>query len=94
MGAGWAGTVLLEPPETKLMKVDISPGQDLSAGTPKVLFEAAATVGDPIRSYDITSDGKRFLIGEPTRDTPTEMTRLNLVQNWFEELTRLCPTGK
>ena len=28
---------------TKLMKVDISPGQNLSAGTPKLLFEFAAT---------------------------------------------------
>jgi len=59
-----------------------------------VLFEAAATIGDPIRSYDITPDGKRFLIRKPTRDTPTDVTQLNLVQNWFEELKRLCPMGK
>ncbi len=32
---------------TKLMKVDISPGQDLSAGTPHLLFEFAATSSSP-----------------------------------------------
>ncbi len=25
---------------------------------------------------------------------PTPVTEMILVQNWFEELKRLCPTGK
>jgi Tol biopolymer transport system component len=79
---------------TKLMRVDISPGQDLSAGIPKVLFEFAAGHALGIRGYDITPDGRRFLIRERTKYTPTEVTQLNLVQNWFEEVKRLCPTGK
>jgi dipeptidyl aminopeptidase/acylaminoacyl peptidase len=79
---------------TKLMKVDIPPGQDLPVGTPKVLLKFAAGGGEPIRCYDITPDGWRFLIRERPKYTPTEVTQLNLVQNWFEELNRLCPVKK
>jgi len=82
------------PGNTTLMKVDISPGINLSPGTSKVLFKCAASGGDPMRSYDITPDGKRFLIGEPTSYAATEVTQLNLIQNWFEELNRLCPIKK
>jgi len=80
---------------TKLMKVDISPGQNLSAGTPKLLFEFAATGSTFNRIYDITSDGKRFLIREKKKDyNLPPVTELNLVRNWFEELKRLSPVAK
>jgi serine/threonine-protein kinase len=79
---------------TKLMKVDVMPGQELSAGTPRVLFEFAASSSNSIRSYDITPDGKRFLIRGRTQFAPTVVTQLNLVQNWFEELKRLVPGEK
>jgi serine/threonine-protein kinase len=79
---------------TKLMKVDISPGQNLSAGTPKLLFEFAAAVSRMVRIYDITRDGRRFLIREKKDYNLPPVTELNLVRNWFEELKRLSPAAK
>jgi hypothetical protein len=46
-----------------------------------------------VRSYEISADGRRFLVRERTKYTPVEVTQLELVQNWFEELKRLVPTG-
>jgi len=79
---------------TKLMKVDISPGQNLSAGTPELLFEFAAYGTGGIRGYDITPDGRRFLIREKKDHSLPPVTELNLVRNWFEELKRLSPAAK
>lgn len=79
---------------TRLMKVDISPGQNLSAGTPKLLFEFAANGSTMIRNYDITPDGRRFLIREKKDYALAPVTELNLVRNWFEELKRLSPAAK
>ncbi len=75
---------------TKLMEVDVMPGQELSAGTPRVLFEFAASSSNS-RSYDITPDAKRFLIRERLQFTPTVVTQLNIVLNWLDELKRLVP---
>jgi eukaryotic-like serine/threonine-protein kinase len=64
----------------------------LSIGAPKVLFEEAYfAAGDGSRRYDITPDGKRFLmIKEPgSEDAPKNLT---VVLNWQEELKRLVPT--
>jgi len=79
---------------TKLMKVDISPGQNLSAGTPKLLFEFAAAVSRMVRIYDITPDGRRFLVREKKDYNLPPVTELKLVRNWFEELKRLSPARK
>jgi Tol biopolymer transport system component len=79
---------------TRLMKVEIVPGQDAPAGTPKVLFEFTAGWALPVRNYDISPDGRRFLIRELQKYNPKPVTELNLVRNWFEELRRLSPAGK
>jgi serine/threonine-protein kinase len=79
---------------TMLMKVDISPGQNLSAGAPTSLFEFNAASANYLRIYDITPDGRRFLIRAKTNYDLPPVTELRLVRNWFEELRRLSPTGK
>jgi Tol biopolymer transport system component len=79
---------------SKLFKVDVSPGQNLSAGTPKLLFEFAAAVSRMVRVYDMTPDGRRFLIREKRDYNLPPVTELRLVRNWFEELKRLSPARK
>ena len=44
------------------------------------------------RVYDVTPDGKRFLMTEDKARPPLKVTEMILVQNWFEELTRRVPT--
>lgn len=79
---------------TKLMAVNVAPGQELTVGMPRTLLEYATGMTSPIRGYDVTPDGNRFLIRGRTRINPTEVTQLNFVLNWCEELKRLVPVGK
>jgi hypothetical protein len=41
-------------------------------------------------SWDVSQDGKRFLV-TTARDVPETGVRLQAVVNWFEELRRLAP---
>jgi serine/threonine-protein kinase len=66
-------------------------------GAPQKLFRgpyacAAKYIGDSV-SWDISPDGKRFLMiklpGESTPESPKP--RINIVLNWFEELKQRVP---
>jgi len=62
---------------------------------PRLLFEQPGYgFSGPLRSYDLSKDGQRFLMVKMQQRKPTPVTELILVQNWFEELKRLVPTGK
>ena len=43
---------------------------------------------------EISLDGKPFLMVKVEVRKPTPDTEMILVQNWFEELRSLVPTGK
>ena len=75
--------------------VDVMAGTDFSAGRPRMLFDQPGYGrGSPIRGYDISLDGQKFLMVKVGETTPTSVIEMILVQNWFEELKRLVPTGK
>ena len=58
-------------------------GNELQIGTPQALFSAnAAAIGV---DYDVSPDGKRFLVNVAGNDTPTP---LHLVMNWTTELKK------
>jgi serine/threonine-protein kinase len=57
-----------------------------SAGTPTALFEATFLTAYP-RSWDVAPDG-RFLVIKPLSNEPA---RINVVENWFEELKQRVP---
>jgi serine/threonine-protein kinase len=80
-----------------LMKVSVSPRNGVwNAGTPAKLFAGSYYDGGRVsqsRHYDVTADGKRFLmIKGPPVDASAERRNFTVVQNWFEELKRLVPT--
>ncbi|MFQ5930287.1 MAG: TolB family protein, partial [Acidobacteriota bacterium] len=78
-----------------MMVVTIKTEPTFTAGNPEVLFTARYYTG-PGRNYDISPDGQRFLMikeAEQTEETAVP-TQLIVVENWFEELKRLVPTGK
>jgi len=78
---------------TTLMSVKIATAPAFQAGTPEALFESADLRTVWGRSYDVASDGQRFLLTlnkeAPTNLAPAQMI---FVQHWFEELKRLVPT--
>jgi Tol biopolymer transport system component len=57
-----------------------------SAGTPRKLFEGRYTMSDPVRGYDVTPDGRRFLMVRPLDPPPEPASELVLVENWLEEV--------
>jgi Tol biopolymer transport system component len=75
-----------------LMSVKVSTAPAFRAGTPEALFERADLATGWGRSYDVASDGQRFLLTLNTQTTtnlpPAQMI---FVQHWFEELKRLVP---
>ncbi|MBP1598508.1 MAG: serine/threonine protein kinase [Acidobacteria bacterium] len=75
--------------------VDVLTGSGFSAGKPRLLFEQSGYLSNqPIREWDISADGRRFLMVKLEERKPQPVTELILVQNWFEELKRLVPAGK
>jgi eukaryotic-like serine/threonine-protein kinase len=74
----------------KMMTVAVALEPTFTAGPPRMLFQGRFQIGSPIRAYDVTADGNRFLMTQVT-DRPPEppITRILLAQHWFEELRRL-----
>jgi serine/threonine protein kinase/Tol biopolymer transport system component len=70
----------------KWMSVAVQTQPEFRADAPKVMFEGPY-LNVPGVSYDVTPDGQHFImIEENQKQAPT--TRLNVVLNWLEELTR------
>jgi serine/threonine-protein kinase len=75
--------------------VDVRTEGGFSPGKPRLLFKEAGMGGtDPIRGWDISLDGQKFLMVKLEERKSQPVTEMILVQNWSEELKRLCPTGK
>ncbi|MFN2302569.1 MAG: hypothetical protein ACK2TV_02435, partial [Anaerolineales bacterium] len=83
---------------TMVVQVEIEPTFRL--GNPEVLFEGeyfqSSFQNGAITSWDITQDGKRFLMmkeAEPTEEDSTQgrPRRINIVTNWIEELKERVP---
>jgi serine/threonine-protein kinase len=62
---------------------------------PRLLCEAPGfQASHPVRVWDISLDGQKFLMVKLEERKSQPVTEMILVQNWFEELKRLAPTGK
>ncbi|HET9384742.1 MAG TPA: protein kinase [Gemmatimonadales bacterium] len=77
-----------------LMRVGVVPGPTWAATAPIKLFEGryGAAASQSGRTYDISPDGKRFLMIKPVVDPTAAPAGLVVVQNWLEDLKRLVPT--
>lgn len=80
----------------RVMAVDVKLGESFSAGAPRALFEIKSADYPagvaPIRQYDVTRDGTRFLMARRLQDSvEPPITQVVVVQNWLEELKRMAP---
>jgi len=75
----------------KMMVVEISTTPDVTLAPPRVLFEQqyAFGAGITIANYDVSRDGQRFIMVK----NESSAARLNVVLNWFSDLTRLAPVA-
>jgi hypothetical protein len=75
--------------------VDVQTDGGFAASKPHLLFEKPGHwFGVPIRTYDLSLDGQRFLMTKGEQRKPEPVTEMVLVQNCFEELKRLVPSEK
>jgi WD40-like Beta Propeller Repeat len=78
--------------ENQVWVVDVQTGSAFSVRKPRLLFEQPGYLSsDPIRGWDISLDGQRFLMVKGDERKPQPVTEMILVQNWLEELQRLVP---
>jgi eukaryotic-like serine/threonine-protein kinase len=84
---------VVETGTTQLMVVDVETAPDFKAGPPRLLFTTPnASASTPVRSYDISPDGERFVfLSSPIEPTPQPVTSIDIVLHWFDELDRLVP---
>jgi len=80
------------------MRVGVERGDTWAATVPVQLLEARYFTGTSRaalgRTYDVSPDGRRFLMIKPDagEDSTAAPTSLVVVQNWDQELKRLVPT--
>ena len=69
---------------------------ELKAGIPQALFTGNYTGGASGSSFDVNESGDKFLMlkGAPDIENETDSLSLNVVENWFEELSQLVPRGQ
>jgi serine/threonine-protein kinase len=77
-----------------LTAVAIQPGQAFRASQPKRVLQTRYLAPGASRAYDVSTDGRRFLVmkdtsGESVADKPATIV---VVLNWLEELKHLLPT--
>jgi Tol biopolymer transport system component len=77
----------------RMMAASVQTSPTFSAALPRVLFEGryALASGGFYSNYDVSKDGREFLMLEP--EEAMANTQINVVLNWFEELKRRVPAG-
>jgi serine/threonine-protein kinase len=92
----WAknGKQLFYRSHDQVWAADVRTDGGFSTGKPRLLFERPGhPLAQPIRDYDLSQDGQRFLMVKLEQRKPTPVTEMILVQNWFEELKQKVPAG-
>ncbi len=75
-----------------MMSVTLASEEPFRAGKPRPVFEGDYDdAGALYPNYDITPDGRQFVMVRSERETVA--TQLNVVLNWFAELERRAPVG-
>jgi serine/threonine-protein kinase len=96
----------LTPEGAALMSVPILGGSSFKAGNPQKVLDTRLYYAPPApsgiglvpgRTYDVSPDGRRFLLIKPLMPTDSDATptppSLTVVQGWTQELRRLVPTN-
>ena len=68
---------------TTLVAVEVSAGATFSVDASQRLFQHPSLAISFYSHYDVSADGKRFLIAEPVGEA--EEPQIRVVQNWYEE---------
>ena len=78
------GKELIFLQQNSVMAVPVKPQPTLEFGTPQKLFELTSPV-EAANGFDVSADGKRFVVVVDTEVNRTEKGGVTIVQNWFAE---------
>ncbi len=82
---------------TRMFAVEATTSPALTIGRPQPLFQGnfyVAPSGSPRPQYDVTADGRRFLMLIPSStEAAGERPRIVVVQRWLDELRGLLPAS-
>ncbi len=91
----WArdGKVLFYRSEDRVLAVDVVASPTFRAAKPRVLFTHAGKYGSigPGRAWDLSADGRRFLMVKLEEVKPQPVSELILIQNWTGTLAGFFP---
>jgi Tol biopolymer transport system component len=76
---------------TKMMAVPVTLRPTFTVGAARQLFEGRYGAASGIRSYDVTADGRRFLMVQQKERSAVAASEMILVQNWLEEVKARVP---
>jgi Tol biopolymer transport system component len=76
---------------TQMMAVSVQLQPTFTAGAPRQLFQGKFGASAGIRSYDVTADGRQFLMVQQKERPPVSASEMILVLNWSEELKARLP---
>jgi Tol biopolymer transport system component len=78
--------------EAAIMAVPVTLGNEVKLGIPvSVVTGALAVPRNSGRHYDVSPDGKRFLLLKDMDNTARDHADIHLVLNWTESLERIVP---
>jgi Tol biopolymer transport system component len=75
----------------RMMAVSVQTQPNLEVQRPTLLFEQQFSLGPTGRTYDLSADGKRFLMIRENQPADTTVARITIVLNWFKELKERIP---
>ncbi len=75
----------------KMMSVEVETAPVFTAAKPELLFEGQFAISRIAANYDITNDGRRFLMIRSEKESVP--TKLHVVLNWSEEVKRRIVGG-
>jgi serine/threonine-protein kinase len=74
----------------RFMVVDIGSGPAFTASRPRLMFTIRTQTSPGRTSYDVSPDGQTFVMTDAGEEERAAQ-QVTLLQNWFDELTRLAP---
>jgi serine/threonine-protein kinase len=78
----------------QMVAVDVDTADGFRAGRPRALFESDFAQTGPFRNYDVTPDGRRFIVARTAPESlPPPVTQMHVVLNWTAELERRVPVN-
>ena len=69
-----------------MIVVDVDMSHGFTAGRPRRLFSGPYPRPTPIRGYDVSPDGRRFIMIKPVEEEEKRPDMIEIVLNWTEDL--------